>query len=293
LNIFIKLFDMDKQVFFSYAWGGESEIIVNEIDKAFQDRGIIIVRDKRDLGFKGIITDFMKQIGAGSAIVIVISDKYLKSPYCMFELLETYRNLQFKERIFPVVLGDASIFDPLPRLQYLKYWQEKKKELDDAIMQFGTDAITVIGDDYKIYKKIFDNFGEVVNILKDINSLTPQMHKDSNYSILIDAVVTVLGDKKNVQTSNSLNSTSEITDNSINTKNVIRELIHQNKLENALDEMLKFIIDDDDKDLISTMKQKFNRTAKEFRRDLITKEEAEKAYSSITYNLLDLLKNIK
>jgi len=182
------------EVFISYAWGGDSEKIVNELDQAFQQKGITLVRDKRDLGFKGMITDFMLKIGTGKAVVVVISDKYMKSPYCMFELLEIYRNQQFKERVFPIVLGDANIFDPLPRLQYLKHWQDKKKELDEAIMQFGTDAITVIGDDYKTHKKIFDNFGEIVNILKDINSLTPQMHRDSEFSILIGAVEKLIGD---------------------------------------------------------------------------------------------------
>ena len=71
------------EIFLSYAWGGESEKIVNELDKAFQEKGITLIRDKRDLGFKGMITDFMVQIGEGNAVVTVISDKYLKSSYCM------------------------------------------------------------------------------------------------------------------------------------------------------------------------------------------------------------------
>jgi TIR domain len=71
------------EVFLSYAWGGESEKIVNELDTAFKAKGIVLVRDKRDLGFKGMITDFMKRIGKGQAVVVVISDKYLESPYCM------------------------------------------------------------------------------------------------------------------------------------------------------------------------------------------------------------------
>jgi len=192
------------EVFISYAWGGDSEKIVNELDQAFQQKGITLVRDKRDLGFKGMITDFMLKIGTGKAVVVVISDKYMKSPYCMFELLEIYRNQQFKERVFPIVLGDANIFDPLPRLQYLKHWQDKKKELDEAIMQFGTDAITVIGDDYKTHKNIFDNFGEIVNILKDINSLTPQMHRDSEFSILIGAVEKLIGDDNKSATLQSI-----------------------------------------------------------------------------------------
>ena len=76
------------QVYISYAWGGESERIVNELDTDLQTRGIMVVRDKRDLGFKGMIRDFMQQIGRGHAVILVISDKYLKSPNCMFELVD-------------------------------------------------------------------------------------------------------------------------------------------------------------------------------------------------------------
>ena len=191
------------EVFLSYAWGGESEAIVNELDNAFRNKGIDLIRDKRDLGFKGMITEFMQRIGEGNAVVAVVSDKYLKSPYCMFELLEIYRNLDFQKRIFPVVMQDANIFDPIPRLQYLKYWQDKKKELDDAITQFGVDAITVIGEDYKIYKKIFDNYGEIINILKDINSLTPDMHRANSFGTLIEAVEKCINGKTDATVSNT------------------------------------------------------------------------------------------
>src|SRR4051794_21152002 len=127
------------EIFISYSWGGESEAIVNQLDTAFQEKNMVLIRDKRDLGFKGMITAFMQRIGEGKAVVAVISDKYLRSPYCMFELLEIHRNLNFKERIFPIVLDDAKIFDPMARLQYFEYWQEKKKELDNAISKYGAE----------------------------------------------------------------------------------------------------------------------------------------------------------
>lgn len=52
------------EVFISYAWGGESEKIVNELEEAMKNKELIFIPDKRDLGFKGLITDFMKKIGA-------------------------------------------------------------------------------------------------------------------------------------------------------------------------------------------------------------------------------------
>ena len=69
------------EIFLSYAWGSESEQIVNDLDSAFKAKGITLIRDKRDLGFKSIITEFMQRIGKGQAVVVVITDKYLKSPY--------------------------------------------------------------------------------------------------------------------------------------------------------------------------------------------------------------------
>lgn len=176
------------ELFVSYAWGGESEQMVIKLDETLKKNQIQLVWDKRDLGFKGMITDFMNRIGKGKGIVVVVSDKYLRSPYCMYELLEIYRNREFAARIFPIVMGDASIFEPLPRLAYLKYWRDKKEELDSAIKDFGADAITVIGDDYKIYKRVFDNFGEVVSILKDINSLSPDMHQSTDFEALVAAI---------------------------------------------------------------------------------------------------------
>lgn len=179
---------LNSEIFISYAWGGKSERLVDKLDETLQQKGILLIRDKRESGFKDLITEFMKQIGRGKGVVLVISDKYLKSPYCMYELLEIYRNLNFKERIFPIVMSDAKgIYEPLPRLSYSNYWKSKKQELETEI-ENDAEAITVIGDDYKIYKKIFDNLGEIINIVKDINSLTPKTHISSNFKEIIKAI---------------------------------------------------------------------------------------------------------
>jgi hypothetical protein len=47
--------DTSKSIFISYAWGGESEDVANEIDQKITQLGLSFIRDKRDLGFKGLI----------------------------------------------------------------------------------------------------------------------------------------------------------------------------------------------------------------------------------------------
>ena len=125
--------DYENAVFISYAWGEETdkrEAIVNQLDQSLQARGIKIVRDKRDLGYKGMIREFMQRIGTGNCVIVVISDKYLRSKNCMFELVEIAANKDFADRVFPIVLSDAKIYDAKDRIGYLKHWEQKKTELD-------------------------------------------------------------------------------------------------------------------------------------------------------------------
>jgi hypothetical protein len=185
----------DKQVYISYAWGGESERIVNELDSNLQSSGIRIMRDKRDLGFKGLIRDFMQQIGRGYAVVVVISDKYLRSPNCMYELVEIARNKDIYDRIFPIVLADADIYNPVSRIKYIKHWEDKLKELDEAMRTVSAANLQGLREEMDSYDEIRDNISNLTFLLKDMNTLTPEMHENSNFAIMISALKKRLSDE--------------------------------------------------------------------------------------------------
>ncbi|MEO5887044.1 MAG: TIR domain-containing protein [Anaerolineales bacterium] len=174
--------EYEQSVFISYAPGGESEEIVNQLDQALQQRGLKIIRDKRDLGFKGSISAFMERIGQGNCVIVVISDKYLRSPNCMFELVEIAEGKQFHDRIFPIVLSNAEIYDPVKRLEYVKHWEGKLAELDKAMREVGQANLQGIREDIDQYSRIRDKVSGLTSILKDMNTLTPEMHRDSDFS---------------------------------------------------------------------------------------------------------------
>src|SRR5215203_3816859 len=179
------MIDSNRQVYISYAWGGESERVVDAIDADLQSRGIVVVRDKRDLGYKGMIQDFMQEIGRGHAVVVVISDKYLKSSNCMFELVEIVKNKDVRDRIFPVVLQDADIYNPVNRIRYIKHWEEKLKELDEAMRSVSAANLQGMREEIDSYDAIRDHVAGLTFMLKDMNTLTPEMHENSNFSMLI------------------------------------------------------------------------------------------------------------
>ena len=178
----------EKEIFISYAWGGESEKFVAHLDRTMQTKGVKIVRDKRDLGYKGQIKAFMERIGRGKCVIAVISEKYLKSPNCMFELVQIAKNGEFYDRIFPIVLVDAQIYDPLSRLKYIKHWEDKKKELNEAIKEVGAEFLQGIREEIDQYTDIRNTIAELTNLLKDMNTLTPDIHSQSEFEALLKAI---------------------------------------------------------------------------------------------------------
>lgn len=181
-----------REIYISYAWGGESEKIVNDLDQAFQAQGVTIVRDKRDLGYKGRIKSFMETIGQGKAVVLVISEKYLKSENCMFELLQVAKNGEFTGRIFPIVLEDARIYKAIDRIRYVEHWEKQLKELDAAMKGVSAANMDGFREDIDLYDEIRDNLPRLSDILKDMNTLTPELHRQSGFKELIDAVMAKL-----------------------------------------------------------------------------------------------------
>jgi internalin A len=180
--------DYEQSIFISYAWQAESEQIVNQIDRSLKERGIRIIRDKRDLGYKGSISEFMERIGRGNCVIVVISDKYLRSPNCMFELVEIADGKQFHDRIFPVVLNDANIYDPIKRIEYVKYWEMKRADLAEAMKTLDPANLQGIREDMDLYDRIRDQVSGLTSTLKDMNTLSPDMHRDSDFEDLYNAI---------------------------------------------------------------------------------------------------------
>jgi hypothetical protein len=200
-------FQYEKEVFVSYAWGGESERIVDELEQAFDKHGIRIVRDKKDLNYKGSIEAFEKRIGQGQCIILVISDKYLCSEHCMYELLEVDKSREFRKRIFPIVLADAPIYDVTNHISYITFWRKKANKLEQDMLKTGPGAIGYMSNiqaTLKKFRRIGDNFDDLIGIIKDMNTLAPNIHAASGFSTLISEVEKVLAGKQIVSQNNKV-----------------------------------------------------------------------------------------
>jgi HEAT repeat protein len=185
---------MNQQVYISYNWQEDSNEMANQLVQAFAAKRIEIIRDKTHTIYKDSIKNFMRQIGQGKCVVAVISDRYLKSENCMFELVEIARNGDFYQRIFPIILPDARIHKDFERIDYLKYWEDEKAKLQAKYKQIDLAKTNSILATLNLYDEIRGNIDNLTNILKDMNTLNIDLHRQSEFAAMIETVETKLAE---------------------------------------------------------------------------------------------------
>jgi internalin A len=160
-------------LYISYAWTDESKSVVNELCEAAEQRGIRIVRDETGIDLGESISQFMQRLGAGDRVCVVLSEKYLRSPNCMYELWEIWRNSkmrgeEFRRRIRVYRLKDAQMMTPSLRMSRANYWVREFKKLDARVSQHGAE---LLGESdhkrYRFMKELAHNIGDMLALIAD------------------------------------------------------------------------------------------------------------------------------
>ena len=128
------------KVYFSYARGDDEtpegqlrEEVANElyqeIKRRERDGHLKVMIDREQMKYRDSIRTFTKQYADAWLVVMIISEKYLKSEFCMGEVVEVLSNRDYRQRILPVLLPEAGLNDPKKSIAYLKDWEEKENDI--------------------------------------------------------------------------------------------------------------------------------------------------------------------
>lgn len=143
-----------REWYVSYAWkdaaNPDLEQPVDELCAEAAKRGIRIKRDRTDLGpGDGRISAFMDRIGAGERIVVVLSEKYLRSPFCMHELHAIWRRSrtdgEFIDRVRLWALPTVPIWNPKQRVGWNQHWFKEFNDLNDCLEP--GQPLSLLGED--------------------------------------------------------------------------------------------------------------------------------------------------
>jgi internalin A len=176
------------EIFLSYAWGDDSSEdarrrgeVVERMYETLKKEGWNITRDKNTMRFGDLISDFMKLIRQADNVIVVLSDKYLRSPYCMTELHAIYQHSnaqksEFLRRIIPIVLNDARIGEFQYRDACAEYWMTEFKTMEQDLTRLAVKQklSRVATDDFRRYKEMQKWYLDVAAMLADLaDVLTP------------------------------------------------------------------------------------------------------------------------
>lgn len=155
-------------IFLSYCWADSNE--ANKIyDYFICKQDIELHRDTIDIKKWGSIKEYMQSVENMDYIILLISDSYLKSTNCMYEVLEVMRDRNYRNKIFPAVIY-ADIYSPITRAKYVKYWQDEFKELEQTLKELNTQNLGKLHEDLKQRQDISANIADFLDVVSDMNN---------------------------------------------------------------------------------------------------------------------------
>ncbi len=175
------------KIFFSYAWDQDEALIMQLYNSLKNDR-FNVIKDKENIGYKGVISKFMNEIGSADFVIVAISDKYLKSKFCMYELYEIFRNSgmnrdTFGKKIFPIRIDESlNLGDPDVVNGYIRYWKGQEQEWTKRVKDESDSITEEQARQFQFIKRLVIDIRNILSCLADINSLNLSTLKSNNFA---------------------------------------------------------------------------------------------------------------
>ncbi|GAJ00723.1 unnamed protein product, partial [marine sediment metagenome] len=168
--------------------------IADRIDDYFISKKIRLTRDVRDAPAYSSLKKFMDTIRDHDYVILLISDAYLKSTNCMYEVIQFIQERNYIDRTFPIVIdNETTIFDQPKHSKYIHYWQTKYKELGDEIKTLQNTGTISLHKELDKINKIQSNIGEFLNKIADLKCFPLDELESTNYKAILDKISKTLG----------------------------------------------------------------------------------------------------
>lgn len=177
-------------VFVSYAWDDERSLrIVSQLESACnEDGGIQLIRDSGVLRYGDSITEYMNSLGAGDQIIAFVSQGFLRSEYCMYEMLQVQENGELRGRLYPVLLKDVRLSRWRDRKHWVDHWENEANECEDSMKKGRLAHRRGQSNDLDMLVDIANSASGLLEYISKHNNLSFENHIDGNFSEVIDRI---------------------------------------------------------------------------------------------------------
>ena len=176
----LKIIDSNPKdcVYISYKWDDVSFWFVRSFCNSLEDNGIPYKRDMKDCNYNDNIKDFMDEIREAKKVVVVFSELYLKSLYCMYELSGIFKHPDYRKRIVPIMINrdvkNDSVYDNIS-----DYWNNEL---------YKTSEGNVLPSKQDIIKEICEQLREIMEYIRWTNMSNLKDLSASNFEPIINII---------------------------------------------------------------------------------------------------------
>ena len=113
-------------IFLSYSHAQSQ--YADKIEQYLNQHHIALTRDRHEEKETDSISGFIRRVGEADLVILLISDEYMKSYYCLYEALLAYSHRD-RRNLIPILLPEADILTWEGQLTYLRFWNDAKEKL--------------------------------------------------------------------------------------------------------------------------------------------------------------------
>lgn len=161
------------EYFVSYGMNNEEyPHIETDVDRFYEkakEQNVKVVRDRTDLKLRDNIPKFMERVGAGERVIVFMSEKYLKSESCMYELYEMWRTSEQRGKTFldrVVVYGiDKTDYRSLEsQIKWAEHWENRYNKLKPKVHYLSREGF----QEFKLIEKFYHYLPEILQTAKSV-----------------------------------------------------------------------------------------------------------------------------
>lgn len=198
---------ISKKVFLSYSHKDTciADIIENKIKEIAKNK-IEISRDTQKLKYKDSLDEYMQSIKEHDFVISIVSDGYLRSTPCMYEVTELMRDRDYYNKLLFIIISEqdikfyenkdieikdikAEIYSS-NRFDYIKYWEDEKGKIDKKVAEIKNPSLMLeLTKESKQLEIISLHIGEFISKLKDGLGVSFQNMLSSDFREFISIIL--------------------------------------------------------------------------------------------------------
>lgn len=194
-----------QRIFLSYCQ--KDAAVANLIEEKlspFIKRDFHISRDIREVSFRESFKKYMDSARDHEYIMMIISDSYLRSVNCMYEVTEAFKDKDFERKILFFVLSEddrkyyredapdviaADIYNSDGQTRYILHWQAEEEKIGNEIQQIREPVYTrQLAERLTRIRRIETDLPEFFAYFSDAKGLPLETHLQTDFKELRDII---------------------------------------------------------------------------------------------------------